>query len=152
MWGFTFITLSSHLVYGRLYTVHRFEKSSNLYDAAIQIFLRLPMSHSLSNIFTVMRWSYLSLTRDNKLPSVFCLGTMYLRNLFFLCEHKSFWLIRGSEFNEFSFISEKPRIIFERKSFIDGSSRQCSHKILELNQSAKNFNCSHISRFTSGRK
>ena len=49
---------------GQLFAaLHRFENSSNI-DAAIQIFLHLPMSRfdsqSLYNICTVRRWSYVS--------------------------------------------------------------------------------------------
>ena len=57
-----------------------------------------------------------------------------------------------SEFNEFSFISEKHGIIFVCKSVTDQFSHQCLRKITEFNQTAKNLNCSHGSCLISDHK
>ena len=40
----------------------------------------------------------------------------------------------GSQANEFTFISEKHRIIFVRRGITDRSSRQHLHKIIKQNQ------------------
>ena len=54
------------------------------------------------------------------------------------------FLSENTEFNQISFISKKHRIIFVRKSVTDRSNRQCLRKIIKFDESAKNFECSHI--------
>ena len=54
------------------------------------------------------------------------------------------FLSGNTEFKEISFISNKHRIIFVRKSVADRSNRQCLRKIIKFDESAKSFECSHI--------
>ena len=66
----------------------------------------------------------------------------------YLREHFMMWtqvfLSGNTEFKEISFISNKHRIIFVRKSVADRSNRQCLRKIIKFDESAKSFECSHI--------
>lgn len=80
-------------------------------------------SQSLKNICISFNKMIVCLLESNKKP----------QSVFFLPQSNKFSTLRR-KFNEFTFISEKHRIIFVRRGIPDRSSRQHLHKIIKQNQ------------------